>query len=51
MALLDFINKKKETPAVTPVLPKDIYTQGALDLADTIAPAALKVGSKELEIG
>jgi type IV secretory pathway VirB4 component len=52
MALLDFINKKKpDEPAVTPFLPQDIYSQGALDLADTIAPAALKVGSKELEIG
>ena len=42
MALLDFINRnKKEAPSVTPVLPKDIYAQGALDLADAIAPAAL----------
>lgn len=52
MAFLDFLNtKKEEVPEVTPVLPKDIYAQGALDLADTIAPAALKVGSKDLEIG
>ncbi len=51
MALLDFFNSKKETPDVAPVLPDDIYAQGALDLADTIAPAALKVSSKELEIG
>ncbi len=51
MALLDFFNSKKEAPVVAPVLPADIYAQGALDLADTIAPAALKVGSKELEIG
>ena len=52
MALLDFLGKKKDdTPELTPVLPKDIYAQGALDLADTIAPAGLKVSSKELEIG
>lgn len=52
MALLDFFNKKKgEEPEIVPVLPRDIYAAGALDLADTIAPAALKVGSKELEIG
>ena len=36
---------------MAPVLPQDIYAAGALDLADTIAPAALKVGSRELEIG
>jgi conjugal transfer ATP-binding protein TraC len=52
MALLDFLSRnKKETTAITPVLPKDIYAQGALDLADAIAPAALKVGSKEIELG
>src|ERR1700750_90643 len=52
MALLDFLNRgKKETPTITPVLPKDIYAQGKLDLADAIAPAALKVGAKELELG
>jgi conjugal transfer ATP-binding protein TraC len=52
MALLDFLSRnKKETLAITPVLPKDIYAQGALDLADAIAPAALKVGSKEIELG
>lgn len=53
MALLDFINrnKKKDEPQIAPVLPKDIYAQGALDLADTIAPAALKVSSREIELG
>ncbi|MDB5195144.1 MAG: type secretory pathway VirB4 component-like protein [Parcubacteria group bacterium] len=52
MALLDFLSRnKKETTAITPVLPKDIYAQGALDLADAIAPAALKVSSKEIELG
>lgn len=52
MALLDFLGRNKEsTPAVTPVLPKDIYAEGALDLADAIAPAALKVGAREIELG
>ncbi|HVX90113.1 MAG TPA: DUF87 domain-containing protein [Candidatus Paceibacterota bacterium] len=53
MALLDFLNrnKKDETPPVAPVLPKDIYAQGELELADMIAPAALKVGARELELG
>lgn len=52
MALLDFLSQKKnELPAVTPVLPKDIYAEGALTLADTIAPAALKVNPKDLELG
>lgn len=52
MALLDFLNrKKKEGPTVTPVLPKDIYKQGSLDLVDTIAPTALKISSREIELG
>ncbi len=53
MAFLDFFGKNKndETPAVTPVLPADIYAAGELQLADAIAPAALKVGSKEIELG
>lgn len=52
MSLLDFLNKKKDAaPALTPVLPHDIYQQGSLDLIDTIAPTALKIGSRELELG
>jgi conjugal transfer ATP-binding protein TraC len=52
MALLDFLGKKKgEVPHITPILPKDIYAQGTLSLVDTIAPAALKVGSREIELG
>lgn len=54
MALLDFLGKNKkdgEVPSVAPVLPKDIYAEGELKLADAIAPAALKVGARELELG
>ena len=54
MALLDFLGKNKkdgELPSVAPVLPKDIYAEGELKLADAIAPAALKVGARELELG
>lgn len=52
MALLDFLHRKKDdTETVVPVLPKDIYKQGALDLVDTIAPSALKIGSREIELG
>ncbi|KND51218.1 MAG: Type IV secretory pathway VirB4 component-like protein [Parcubacteria bacterium C7867-001] len=53
MALLDFLARKKkdDTATVVPVLPKDIYAEGQLNLADTIAPAALKVSAKELQLG
>ena len=53
MALLDFLNKKRqqEGPDPTPVLPQNLYRQQSLNLADTIAPAALKVSARELELG
>jgi conjugal transfer ATP-binding protein TraC len=52
MGLLDFINgKKNEAAEIAPVLPKDIYAKGTLDLADLIAPAALKVNAKDIELG
>lgn len=54
MSLIDFLtrkNKEEEKPAIIPVLPKDIYRQSSLDLIDTIAPTALKIGSRELELG
>jgi len=52
MALLDFLSKKKdEQPEAVPVLPSDIYAKGSLDLVDTIAPAALKIGAREIELG
>lgn len=55
MALLDFLSRKKKEDAqsqlVMPVLPRDIYTQGSLDLIDTISPTALKISSRELELG
>lgn len=52
MALLDFLNRKhEEAPKIAPVLPKDIYRQGSLNLIDTIAPTALRIGSRELELG
>src|ERR1700682_4856436 len=53
MALLDFLNRKKEKEKVSavPVLPKGIYTQSSLELVDTIAPTALKIGSREVKLG
>jgi conjugal transfer ATP-binding protein TraC len=58
MALLDFLGKKKQAeaslampPSATPALPKDLYGEATLNLADTIAPSALKVSARELELG
>ena len=54
MAFIDFLtrkNKKEEAPEIIPVLPRDIYKQSSLDLIDTIAPTALSIGSREIELG
>ena len=56
MALLDFFGKnKKDTDirgnAIVPILPEEIYREGVLELQDVIAPSALKVSSKELNLG
>jgi type IV secretory pathway VirB4 component len=52
MSLLDFLNKKQQAGQdLVPVLPRDIYKKGALDLVDTIAPAALKISAREIELG
>lgn len=53
MALLDIFKGKNagvETSAL-PILPEEIYSAGVLDLQDVIAPHALKVSSRELDLG
>ena len=56
MALLDFFGKNKKEidlrgNAIVPILPEEIYKEGVLELQDVIAPSALKVSSKELNLG
>ncbi|HEC30498.1 MAG TPA: DUF87 domain-containing protein [Candidatus Yonathbacteria bacterium] len=34
-----------------PILPQEIYGEGELELQDVIAPSALKIGSKEINLG
>jgi type IV secretory pathway VirB4 component len=52
MGLLDIIKgKKKEPAAITPILPKDIYEAGVLELQDVIAPSALRITPRELNLG
>src|SRR6185369_8212977 len=50
MGLLDFLQKKKETE-ISSILPHEIYEAGALELKDIIAPSALKVTPKEINLG
>jgi conjugal transfer ATP-binding protein TraC len=49
--LLPFGKKQSAVPEILPVLPEEIYKAGVLDLQDVIAPHALKVNSRELDLG
>jgi type IV secretory pathway VirB4 component len=51
MGILDKFTKKSPEVAISPVLPKDIYQAGVLELADVIAPSALKVSPRQLNLG
>jgi type IV secretory pathway VirB4 component len=52
MALFDFLKKNNEKQEVlTSFLPQEIYEAGVLELQDIIAPSALKITPKELNLG
>src|SRR5579872_2559778 len=53
MAILDIFKKQQGAQAspIAPVLPEQIYKQGVLELQDVIAPSALKVTPRELNLG
>ena len=52
MAFFDFITgKKQEKQELTPFLPRDIYEAAKLDFADIIAPSALKITPREMNLG
>ncbi|MDO8481894.1 MAG: DUF87 domain-containing protein [bacterium] len=53
MALLDIFKKRgaRASAAVLPILPEEIYEAGTLDFQDVIAPHALKVSPRELDLG
>ncbi|MDP3996567.1 MAG: DUF87 domain-containing protein [bacterium] len=50
MGLLDIFKKKKQ-PEITSILPQEIYEAGVLELKDVIAPSALKVTPRALNLG
>lgn len=50
MGLFDIFKKKEASPIVS-ILPQEIYNAGVLELKDVIAPSALKVSPKELNLG
>lgn len=52
MSIFDFLRKKnKDLPNISSVLPQEIYEAGVLELKDVIAPSALQISPKELNLG
>lgn len=43
--------KKEDREPVISILPQEIYEQGVLELKDVIAPSALKISPKEVNLG
>lgn len=48
---MPLFSRKKEREQLTAILPKDIYEFGVLELKDVIAPAALQVTPKSINLG
>lgn len=51
MGIFDFLNKNKTTSPVTPILPEQVYKVAEMQLKDIIAPSALGVQPKYLNLG
>jgi len=51
MGIFDFLKPKERMQGGVNILPHEIYEANTLDLKDIIAPSALKVSPKELNLG
>lgn len=51
MGIFDIFKKKESKATIAPILPQEIYEAGVLELKDVIAPSALKVSPRELNLG
>jgi type IV secretory pathway VirB4 component len=51
MGIFDFLKNKGEEQQITTILPQEIYESGTLELKDVIAPSALAVTPKQVNLG
>ncbi|MDB5254100.1 MAG: type secretory pathway VirB4 component-like protein [Parcubacteria group bacterium] len=51
MGIFDSLFKKEKKAEIASILPQEIFEAGVLELKDIIAPSALKVSPKELNLG
>ena len=51
MGLFDFLKPKKDNVSISPILPNEIYEASALELKDILAPSAVEIKSREINLG
>ena len=51
MSIFDFLKKNKAESQISTILPQEIYDSGALELKDIIAPSAIEVTPKGINLG
>ncbi|MFA6458866.1 MAG: DUF87 domain-containing protein [Candidatus Paceibacterota bacterium] len=51
MSFISKIFSKKEVSPIVSIMPEEIYQAGVLELKDVIAPSALKVSPKDINLG
>src|SRR3989338_11114431 len=51
MGIFDFLKTKKPEQQISTILPQEIYDASTLELKDIIAPSALQVKPKEINLG
>ncbi len=51
MSIFNKLFGKKEKAPITSLMPQEIYEAGILELKDVIAPSALKISPKEINLG
>src|ERR1035437_8550853 len=49
--MFEFLKPKKPQPDIKSILPQEVYDSGTLELCDIIAPSALKVTPKSVNLG
>jgi conjugal transfer ATP-binding protein TraC len=51
MGMFDFLKTKKTASEISTILPQEIYDSSTLELKDVIAPSALEVTPKGINLG
>lgn len=51
MSIFDFLKKNNEETQISTILPQEIYDSGSLELKDVIAPSAIEVTPKGINLG